>query len=160
MAYHLFDEMHHQNTFCYNAMIREFAIHGQGHEALDLFRKMRIEGFAPDEVTILGVICACSHVGLVDEGCKYFESMADYGLEPKLEHYRAGDKQELLLLSIIYASMNKWEDAKRVRKLMKDNGVYKMPASSIVEINGMMHEFLIGEKYHPNSKERYRGLKR
>lgn len=86
-AYHLFDEMHHQNTFCYNAMIREFAIHGQGHEALDLFRKMRIEGFAPDEITVLGVICACSYVGLVDEGCKCFESMADYGLEPKLEHY-------------------------------------------------------------------------
>lgn len=57
-------------------------------------------------------------------------------------------------------SMNKWEDAKIVRKLMKDNGVNKMPASSIVEINGMMNEFLIGDKYHPNSKERYRGLKR
>ncbi|KAM7462869.1 hypothetical protein LguiA_030992 [Lonicera macranthoides] len=50
--------------------LTDFAIHGQGHEALDLFRKMRIEGFAPDEVTIVGVICACSHVGLVDEGCK------------------------------------------------------------------------------------------
>ena len=87
MAYHLFDELPHKDTFCYNAMIRGVAIHGQGHAALDLFRKMRIEGFALDEVKIVGVICACSYVRLVDEGCKYFESMAEYGLEPKLEHY-------------------------------------------------------------------------
>lgn len=59
-AYHLFDEMPHKDTFCYNTMIKVFAIHGQGHEALDHFRKMRIEGFAPDEVTIVGIICAWS----------------------------------------------------------------------------------------------------
>ncbi|KAM7462873.1 hypothetical protein LguiA_030994 [Lonicera macranthoides] len=124
--------------------LTDFAIHGQGHEALDLFRKMRIEGFAPDEVTIVGVICACSHVGLVDEGCKLSRVAQGGGgkgktmpMEPNAILWRAllGAALELLLLSIIYVSMNKWEDAKRVRKLMKDNGVNKMPASSIVDIN-------------------------
>ncbi|KAB2633517.1 pentatricopeptide repeat-containing protein [Pyrus ussuriensis x Pyrus communis] len=34
------------------------------------------------------VLYACSHAGLVDEGCEYFSKMRDlYGIEPAIEHY-------------------------------------------------------------------------
>lgn len=42
----------------------------------------------PDRVTFLAVISACSHAGLVDEGCYYFDKMSKkYGIKPTLEHY-------------------------------------------------------------------------
>ena len=54
------------------------------------------------KVTFVGLLHACSHSGLVDEGRQFFKSMSsDYGLTPLLEHYacmvdllgRAGDVQ-------------------------------------------------------------------
>ncbi|CAI0390788.1 unnamed protein product [Linum tenue] len=42
----------------------------------------------PDHVTMIGVLCACSHAGLVEEGRRYFLSMTrDYGLVPMKDHY-------------------------------------------------------------------------
>lgn len=63
-----------------------------------------------------------------------------------------------VLLSNMYACMERWEDANRVRKLMKDNGIDKMPGSSLVEVDGSMHEFLIGDKSHPRAEDIYSKL--
>ncbi|OAY70827.1 putative pentatricopeptide repeat-containing protein [Ananas comosus] len=44
--------------------------------------------FVPDHATFLSLLIACAHRGLVDEGCKYFESMQrDWKLVPRSEHY-------------------------------------------------------------------------
>ncbi|KAL1543312.1 pentatricopeptide repeat-containing protein-like protein [Salvia divinorum] len=213
-ASQLFYQLPHTDIFCFNAMIRGLAIHGRGCEALDLFETMKHKGLAPDDVTMLAVMCACSHVGLVDEGRRYFELMTSvYGLEPKIEHYcclvdllgRAGLVKEAeeriltipmkpnavlwrsllgaarvhadletgevalkklvelepetsgnyVLLSNMYSCMKKWDDAKRVRQLMKQRGVDKMPGSSLVEVDGSMHEFLAGDKSHPRTRDVY-----
>ncbi|MQM14480.1 hypothetical protein Taro_047410 [Colocasia esculenta] len=39
-----------------------------GKEALDLFNGMKTLGVRPNHVTFVGVLSACSHVNLVDEG--------------------------------------------------------------------------------------------
>ncbi|KAG6779975.1 hypothetical protein POTOM_016381 [Populus tomentosa] len=45
-------------------------------------------GFKPDDITLVGVLSACSHGGLVAEGREYFQNMKrKYGIEPKNEHY-------------------------------------------------------------------------
>jgi hypothetical protein len=45
-------------------------------------------GPKPDGITIVGVILACTHGGLVNEGKRLFNSMlADFGLHPRIEHY-------------------------------------------------------------------------
>ena len=68
-------------------MIGGFAIHGYGHRALELYEKMKFQRLVLDEVTFVVTMCACSHVGLVEEGCKIFEYINEYyGKEPKLEH--------------------------------------------------------------------------
>ena len=44
----------------------------------------------PDSVTLLALLVAYAHKGLVDEGIRLFESMdRDYGVEPRIEHYGA-----------------------------------------------------------------------
>ncbi|KAM7500227.1 hypothetical protein LguiA_024641 [Lonicera macranthoides] len=83
-----FLEMHEKNEISWNAMITGYSQHGRGTEAIKLFEEMKRVGLNPNYVTYVGVLTACSHVGLVDEGLGYFQSMSEeYCLEPKLEHY-------------------------------------------------------------------------
>ncbi|KAI9197002.1 hypothetical protein LWI28_028936 [Acer negundo] len=87
-AYQTFDKLPQRDTSCYNAMIGGFAIHGYGQKAFQIYEKMRIVGILPDNITFNVSMFACSGVGLVDEGCKVFESIKEfYGIEPTLEHY-------------------------------------------------------------------------
>ena len=42
----------------------------------------------PTDVTFIGVLMACSHSCLVEEGRRHFDSMTqDYGIKPRVEHY-------------------------------------------------------------------------
>ena len=54
-------------------MIMGHAIHGRGKEALNLFEQMRLSGTVPDCVIYVGVLSACGHAGLVDDGWHYFD---------------------------------------------------------------------------------------
>ncbi|KAJ0491480.1 putative tetratricopeptide-like helical domain superfamily [Helianthus annuus] len=45
------------------------------------------EGIRPNYVTFVAVLSACDHVGLVTDGFDHFESMANFGIEPRLEYY-------------------------------------------------------------------------
>ncbi|XP_027352459.1 pentatricopeptide repeat-containing protein At3g29230 [Abrus precatorius] len=77
-----------KDVVSWNSMIQGFAMHGHGEKALELFSRMVNEGFEPDKYTFVGLLCACTHAGLVDEGRNYFYSMEKvYGIVPQVEHY-------------------------------------------------------------------------
>nr|DAD38098.1 TPA_asm: hypothetical protein HUJ06_008739 [Nelumbo nucifera] len=59
-----------KDVMAWSAMISGLAIHGYGEECLDLLSKMQDLGVRPNAVTFLGVLCACVHGGLVNEGKK------------------------------------------------------------------------------------------
>ncbi|KAF0916574.1 hypothetical protein E2562_007649 [Oryza meyeriana var. granulata] len=85
LAKKVFDRMSMRDITCWNAMIVAFSVHGCSHETLKLFDSIKIE---PDRVTFLGVLTACSHGGLVNEGRKYFNSMIEYyRIVPDVKHY-------------------------------------------------------------------------
>ena len=84
----VFDNMSEKNKFSYTVMISGLAIHGCGKEALKVFSEMLEEGLAPDDVVYVGVLSACSHAGLVDEGLQCFKSMQfEHEIEPTVQHY-------------------------------------------------------------------------
>ncbi|KAF0906945.1 hypothetical protein E2562_013322 [Oryza meyeriana var. granulata] len=84
----VFDGMPEKDVQTWSSMIIGLANHGLGHESLSLFSKMISEGMKPNGVTFVGVLIACTHVGLVSEGKKYFRSMSEvHGVEPTVEHY-------------------------------------------------------------------------
>ncbi|KAL6008415.1 hypothetical protein ACLOJK_033925 [Asimina triloba] len=84
----VFERMQEKDTVSWDVMIEGLAMHGRGKDALQLFRKMRSEGVKPDAITLIGVLKACSHAGLVDEGLMYLRSMSqEFGIEANLEHY-------------------------------------------------------------------------
>ncbi|KAH9305021.1 hypothetical protein KI387_009425 [Taxus chinensis] len=75
VAAQVFDKMVCKNLVSWNAMIAGYAHNGNGKEALQLFEVMLEAGMKPDDVTFLGILSACSHAGLVDVGCHYFDVM-------------------------------------------------------------------------------------
>ncbi|PWA74081.1 pentatricopeptide repeat (PPR) superfamily protein [Artemisia annua] len=86
----VFDMMDERNVWTWSAMILGLAQHGHARNALSLFKKMKDARIQPNYVTFLGVICACSHAGYVEDGYRFFEEMKRvYGIKPRLIHYGA-----------------------------------------------------------------------
>eukprot|EP01018_Ginkgo_biloba_P028364 Gb_34248 [translate_table: standard] len=87
-ARQVFDEMPTRDIVLWNVMIVGYAQNGSGKLALELFEQMLLEGVKPDHITFIGVLSACSHAGLVDEGHDYFDSMTrDHCITPGADHY-------------------------------------------------------------------------
>ncbi|KAK4479245.1 hypothetical protein RD792_014756 [Penstemon davidsonii] len=211
-ALDVFEGMKEQTVVTYSAMIQGLAIHGQGEKSLKLFFEMIQTGMKPNGITFIGLLNACSHMGLTNEGLGFFTTMTnDYEIVPAIEHYgcmvdlfsRAGllheahdfikempikpnaaiwgallggckvhkniemaevamrHLQELdpfndgyyVVLANIYSEAKRWEDAARVRKLMKNRGLNKTRAWSSIAVKGMVHEFVAGDDSHSLSME-------
>lgn len=86
-AQKVFHCMSDKDMYSWTTMIMAMASHGLGKEALDVFSLMQQKHVVPDSTTFVALLTACSHVGLVDEGVKHFESMELFGLKPELKHY-------------------------------------------------------------------------
>ncbi|XP_012573581.1 pentatricopeptide repeat-containing protein At1g74630 [Cicer arietinum] len=72
----------------WTSMIAALAMHGRGDEAIQVFYEMEESGVRPDGVTFISLLYACSHSGLVQQGCDLFSKMTNlYGIEPAAEHY-------------------------------------------------------------------------
>ncbi|KAJ3694737.1 hypothetical protein LUZ60_000114 [Juncus effusus] len=90
IARKVFDEMPDESRtiVSWSAMICGHAMHGQGEKTLHLFHKMINQGFKPNGVTFVGLLHACSHMGLVAIGREYFSIMKNvYKIVPTVEHY-------------------------------------------------------------------------
>ncbi|OQU79016.1 hypothetical protein SORBI_3008G088812 [Sorghum bicolor] len=139
-AKEVFDVMPKRDVFAWNSMICGLATHGLGHDAVQLFEKFVSEGFCPTSITFVGVLNACSRTGLVDEGRWYLKLMAEkYGID-------------------IYAKAKKWDEVRKVRKLMSNRGTSKLAGWSLMEVHGIVHKFLVGDMDHKDSIQIYNML--
>ncbi|XP_027107983.1 pentatricopeptide repeat-containing protein At3g62890-like [Coffea arabica] len=211
-AVEVFTGMKDKGVSTWNALILGLAMNGQVERSLEIFEQMKISEVVPNEITFVAVLGACRHMGLVDLGRGYFESMTKiYNVEPNIKHYgcmvdllgRAGLLKEAeklihsmpvvpdvatwgallgackkygdnemgervgrklielqpdhdgfhVLLSNIYASKGDWNDVMEIRGTMMQQGVVKVPGCSMIEANGVVHEFLAGDESHPQMKE-------
>jgi len=87
-AQRVFNKMPVRNAVSWTAMLKGYAMHGQGKEALAHFKWMCEEGADIDSVTFVCVLLACSHAGLVNEGLHAFDSMREvYRIPATVDHY-------------------------------------------------------------------------
>lgn len=87
-ALKVFDEMEERCVVSWTSLIVGLAVNGLGNEALELFGELERNGLKPSEITFVGVLYACSHCGMVDEGFNYFRRMKEeYGILPRIEHH-------------------------------------------------------------------------
>ncbi|KAK7253152.1 hypothetical protein RIF29_37628 [Crotalaria pallida] len=125
----------------YGCMVDLLGRAGLLEEALDLIRSMPME---PNDIMWGSLLAACRKHKNVE--------LAHYAAEKitQLAPERAGIH---VLLSNIYASAGKWSDVARVRLQMKDKGVHKVPGSSSIEVQGLVHEFTSGDESHAENTQ-------
>ncbi|XP_051185737.1 pentatricopeptide repeat-containing protein At4g15720 [Lolium perenne] len=84
----VFDRIEQPSVICYTSIIVAAAKYGLARCALNLFNEMIDQNVQPNSVTLLGVMHACSHSGLVDTGLHLLHSMqTKYGINPCANHY-------------------------------------------------------------------------
>ncbi|XP_051135045.1 putative pentatricopeptide repeat-containing protein At3g08820 [Andrographis paniculata] len=216
-ALEVFKGMRAKDIVIFNAVISGLAMTGSVRAAFSCFGLAKKEGLAPDENTFLGLLCGCTHSGLVNDGLRCFYTMSRaYFVAPTVEHYgsvvdllaRAGllekayrivrsmpmkanaivwgallggcrlykdtrlaevvlkelialeprNSGNYVLLSNIYSANRKWEESENVRSIMKERGIQKVRGYSWIEIDGVVHEFLVGDTSHPMSDDIYAKL--
>ncbi|WMV55909.1 hypothetical protein MTR67_049294 [Solanum verrucosum] len=87
-ANEIFKRQPERDLVSWNSMISGYAQHGYGRKALKIFEEMRKRNLDMDNITFIGVISACTHAGLLNEGQKYFEMMVNgFHISPKMEIY-------------------------------------------------------------------------
>ncbi|KAK2987967.1 hypothetical protein RJ640_011230 [Escallonia rubra] len=86
-ARNVFNQTPNKDVVVWSAMIVGYGLHGRGRDAIELFYSMKGAGVGPNDVTFIGLLIACNHSRLVQEGWDFFHSMKDYGIEPRHQHY-------------------------------------------------------------------------
>ncbi|RZC48713.1 hypothetical protein C5167_017145 [Papaver somniferum] len=87
-AMEVFNGMEEKGVSTWNALIMGLAVNGSVEVSFEKFSEMQRCGVEPNDVTFLGILSACRHAGLVDEGRRYFESMISiHNIEPNIKHY-------------------------------------------------------------------------
>ncbi|KAJ3678494.1 hypothetical protein LUZ60_002297 [Juncus effusus] len=84
----VFDKIKRPSIIEYTSMIISGAIYGLTKYALNLFNQMISQKQSPNSVTLLAVLHACSHAGLVNTGIYHLTSMKSlYNINPSAKHY-------------------------------------------------------------------------
>lgn len=73
----------------------------------------------------------------------------------KLVELQPENSGNYVLLSNIYASAGRWQEALRVRSLMRGKKLQKTAAYSWIELENMVHKFLVGDTSHPRREDVY-----
>ncbi|XP_043705287.1 pentatricopeptide repeat-containing protein At3g29230-like [Telopea speciosissima] len=100
-------------------------------EAKELIETMETKSSVPMWGALLG---ACNRLGNVQ--------MGEYAAKHLIE-LDPNDPSSYVVLSNMYAAADMNEDAIEVRKRMKNLGMEKIPGCSLIEVNGVIHEFRV-----------------
>ncbi|XP_020401127.1 LOW QUALITY PROTEIN: pentatricopeptide repeat-containing protein At2g03880, mitochondrial [Zea mays] len=77
-----------RNLITWNTVLSAHAQQGDVQAVIGLFNQMMELGFAPDGLTFLAVLTACSNAGAATEAEFWLETMqSKYSVKPGLEHY-------------------------------------------------------------------------
>uniref|UniRef100_A0A9I9CT06 Pentatricopeptide repeat-containing protein n=1 Tax=Cucumis melo TaxID=3656 RepID=A0A9I9CT06_CUCME len=109
IARRVFDRMMSRNLVTWNAMVLGHSLHGNPQDGLKLFEEMAAElremieetgngkkfkqdegkrKVFPDQITFIGVLCACARAGLLKDAKNYFDEMIKVFLvRPNFAHY-------------------------------------------------------------------------
>lgn len=84
----VFTRMSRKNVVSWNSIIVGCAQHGYGVSALTLFAQMIRARVDPDEITLVGLLSACSHSGMLTKGRYFFKHFGkNLSIEMTNEHY-------------------------------------------------------------------------
>ncbi|KAK7400688.1 hypothetical protein VNO78_11950 [Psophocarpus tetragonolobus] len=79
-ARYVFESMVEKDVVSWNSIISGCVQSGEAGEALEMFKRMRVELFLPDAVTVVGVLSACALLGALHLGCSVHTLALKVGL--------------------------------------------------------------------------------
>ncbi|KAL1223603.1 Pentatricopeptide repeat-containing protein [Cardamine amara subsp. amara] len=115
----------------YGCMVDILSRSGSIELAKNLIEEMPVE---PNDVIWRTFLTACSHYKEFETGelvAKHLILQAGY------------NPSSYVLLSNMYASFGMWKDVRRVRTMMKERELQKVPGCSWIELDGRVHEFFV-----------------
>ncbi|RYR33063.1 hypothetical protein Ahy_A10g047611 isoform A [Arachis hypogaea] len=98
--------------------------------------------FAPNEVVLGSLFGSCYTHGKVKLGERIMRELVQ--MDPHNTEYH-------VLLSNMYALSGKEEKANFLRKVLKKRGIKKVPGTSSMYVGGQLHQFIAGDKSHPQT---------
>jgi pentatricopeptide repeat protein len=165
-AYIVFHSMEERSIVFWNAMISGFARHAHSLEVMILFEKMQQMSMYPNEVTYIAVLSACSHMGLVEKGQKYFNLMIkEHSLSPNVLHYscmvdifgRAGqihEAYEMIKNMPFHATASIWGSLLSSCRVYGNLELAEVAAKQLFELepNNAGNHILLSNVYAANKK--------
>ncbi|KAJ4705286.1 Pentatricopeptide repeat-containing protein [Melia azedarach] len=131
----------------YTCMVDLLGRAGRLSEALKLIESMSVEKDEGLWGALLGACRIHKNVDLAEMAAK---SLLE--LQPQNPgHY--------VLLSNIYANAGRWQDVAKIRDLMTQRRLKKVPGWTWIEVDNQIHQFSVGDGTHPRSKDIYGMLK-
>ncbi|XP_039062999.1 pentatricopeptide repeat-containing protein At4g33990-like isoform X2 [Hibiscus syriacus] len=131
----------------YGCMVDMFGRAGHLERAYDFIKNMPVK---PDASVWGALLGACRIHGNVDLGAIASERLFEVDSE-NVGYY--------VLLSNIYANIQKWEGVDKVRTQARDMGLRKTPGWSSIEANNKVDVFYTGNHSHPKCEEIYKELR-
>ncbi|XP_022154217.1 pentatricopeptide repeat-containing protein At1g59720, chloroplastic/mitochondrial-like, partial [Momordica charantia] len=109
----------------------------------DAYKIVTTTTIPPNPATWRSLLTGCKKEKLLNLG----EVVAGYlfKIEPL-------NPENYILLSNLYSSVSQWEKMSELRKKMKERGIKPIPGCSSIEVDGVVHEFVMSDRSHPEMK--------
>ncbi|KAL5979421.1 hypothetical protein ACLOJK_019320 [Asimina triloba] len=130
----------------YNCMVDIYSRAGELDKAFQLIKSMPFE---PDSMTWKMLLGGCR----IHHNIELGKIAGDYLLQMNPD-----DTAAYVLLFNLYTSVERWEEAATVRKLMIERDIRKDVSCSWITIKGKVHRFIVGDRHHTQTKEIYSKL--
>lgn len=131
--YHISPSMEH-----YSCMVDLLSRGGHLEEACRFIKNMPVEPDIDVLGSLLGACKAHNRLDLVEL------------IKERIMGKVHKDPGFFVLLSNLYASENRWNDALKIRTIIREKGLIKKAASSWIQIGSGVHVFHAREKMHPD----------
>ncbi|XP_061347344.1 LOW QUALITY PROTEIN: pentatricopeptide repeat-containing protein At3g62890 [Gastrolobium bilobum] len=131
----------------YGCMVDLYSRAGCIEDAWNVVKSMLLE---PD-VMIWGALLSGARMHGDIETCEVMSIKKFLELDPT-------NSSTYVLLSNVYAKLGRWGEVRHLKRSMDVSGIKKVPGCSLVEIDGVLHEFFVGDDSHPETQDIHRML--
>ncbi|KAF6138397.1 hypothetical protein GIB67_012867 [Kingdonia uniflora] len=147
-----FSEQENPNVVFFNALITGFTQHGKAREAINTFEKMEKMEIIPNKISFLALLSACGKKSwrtLLSACRNHGNATIGEKSAKMMMKLDPDDHASYVLLSNIYLSAGKWEEALELRQKMSEIRVKKDPGNSWLIVRDQVHQFTVGDFSHP-----------
>lgn len=130
----------------YDCMIDVYSRAGRLQEAFELIKSMPFE---PDAMSWKSLLGGCWIHRNLELGKFAAENLLQ--MDPE-------DTASYIIMFNLYASLGKWEEAARFRRMMVEKNLRKETGCSWITVKGETHRFIVGDKHHSQINQIYSKL--